>query len=127
VENILRIVYKKFLDWPIKIQEQLKKLSDSSLKSAIKFDAEILHTFVAFDLSIVLGWATCKRTIDPCFQGDVPVYGIMLMVSKKYRRRGIGTELFRTTYAFAKRMKKRIIVYPHDDISTAFFSKMRNS
>jgi GNAT superfamily N-acetyltransferase len=123
----MHIKYKKYCDWPGKIRLVLYHLShkDDVLRTLIAEEPEILHTWVAFNGAdgLILGWSVCYPHAV-CFNSN-PQNDIMLYVRRNQRRKGIGTRLYKAAYRFAKKKKKKIAVFPHDDTSYGFFNKMK--
>jgi L-amino acid N-acyltransferase YncA len=116
----VRIVYKRYIDWPITIQKRLRSLThkDDMLKDLVDSTPQRVHTFVAFEGESIVGWSIAS------YCGHRNIYFIMLYVHRYHRSKGIGTKLYRRAFQWTKRQKKQIVVCRHDYKSRVFFDKM---
>ena len=75
----------------------------------------------------VLGWALYTPEAmdweELCKCKRLKTYYLQLYVATKHRKKGVGTAIVEEARKRAKRLKHKIMVFPHDHASSTLFSK----
>jgi len=71
------------------------------------------HVIIAYEGKLIVGWALIQK--------EGRRWEFQVNVRKAYRRKGIGTKIFNKAIKYSKNIK----TYPHDEVSTKFFNKIR--
>ena len=79
--------------------------------------------FIVKDDGICVGWAVIKQRKPIKTQSWK--FEFMVYIRKKYRRKGIGTKLYKRARKFFKLKDKDIKVYMTTDYNSEFFDKVR--
>lgn len=78
----------------------------------------------------ILGWALytpeANTWQDLCQCKRFKNYYLQLYVSRKHRKKGIGSAIAKEAIKRSKKLKHQLVVFPHDHASSMLFSKYDN-
>lgn len=73
---------------------------------------------------VAWGWTSGYYLYRNFIKNPQRALAFMVYVDPKYRRKGLGTELYRWAKSVAKDQHRKLYVFPHDAKSTCFFSEL---